>query len=447
MAIKICNKYMPLISPDVREVVEGSGRCTGKSTSNEIVAISLMLQSKFNNIWYCRAESGDIRSTIYSSMISTIQMMNLESVFRWSLSPLEITCTATGSKCYYSGINGKTDDDVTATKGFTPQHKTLAMCILDEADQVKHYNHITGWTSTAARFMLPTAKTVYAYNPPMTRSHWAYKFFGDKVKNGASEIYATWEDIRGLLSERVIQDILKFKRDDPEYYAYWYLGQPVNFKGMVYPQFKRETHVINIFEYMARNPYNRARELILGLDEGTKNDSTCVTPLAVMTDGTAIVLDCLEIDPLISGQQSPSQTSKQLIHFVNSLLSRFPFLKPVQRRWIFESAEGGQMLRLQFIEDTGEETYLVKNKSIMGDIKRVRTMLSEGILLFHVAPDVNTIQLIEDIENYVFDEKTGDIKKQQRDDTIDSLEYATKLYYDAPMSGIGGMNHGEYGSY
>ena len=91
------------------------------------------------------------------------------------------------------------------------------------------------------------------------------------------------------------------------------------------------------------------------------------------------------------------------------------------------------MLRLQFNEESGEETYLVKNKSIMGDVKRVRSMLSEKILFFHLDKSVNTIQLVEDIENYVFDEKTGDIKKQQRDDTIDSLEYATKLYYDAPL--------------
>ena len=61
-------------------------------------------------------------------------------------------------------------------------------------------------------------------------------------------------------------------------------------------------------------------------------------------------------------------------------------------------------------------------------------MLSEGILLFHVAENVNTEILINDIENYVFDPKTGDVKKQQRDDTIDSMEYATKLYYNTPIT-------------
>lgn len=429
----ISEKYAPLFDREVKEIVEPSGRNSGKSTSNEILAVALMMQSKYNNVWYCRAEVGDIRSTIFSSLIATIQLMGAEKYFEWSLSPFRVTCTLTGAKCYFSGINGKTDDDLTATKGFTPEHRTLALCILDEADQVKHYNHITGWTSTAARFLLPEAKTIYAYNPPLTRSHWVYKYFGDKIKNGAVRIYATWKDIRGLLSARVIADIEKFERDDPEYYRYWYLGEPVNFRGMVYPQFKRETHVVNVFRFMAERRNDTVIELVLGLDEGTVNDSTCVTPLAIFRSGVAVVLDCLEIDPQKIGQQSPAQASRMLIKFLHSLLQKFPFLQYVPRRWIFECAEGGQMLRLQFTEDSGENTCLVREKSVIGDIKRVRSMLSEKILYFHVADNVNTIQLIEDIENYVFDEKTGDVKKQQRDDTIDSLEYATKLYYNTPL--------------
>ncbi len=435
MMIKpVSRLYAPLFDVLHDEIVEPSGRCSGKTTSNEVAAVELMLRDKRNNVWYCRAESGDIRSTIFSSMISTIQMMGVESAFTWTLSPLQIRCTQTGAICYFSGINGKTDDDVTATKGFTPQYKTLGMAILDEADQVKHPNHITAWESTAARFFLPFAKKVFAYNPPMRRSHWAHKFFGDKVKNGACRIYATWADIGKLLPDRVKNDIRKFKRDDPDYYRYWYLGEPVDFKGMVYPQFKRETHVINIFKYFAEHPADSPDELILGLDEGTVNDSTCVTPLLILRSGHAVVMDCLELDPLVAGQRSPTEASRELVKFLTGFLEKFPFLRNVPRRWIFECAEGGQMLRLQFNEDSGEETYLVKNKSIMGDVKRVRSMLSEGILLFHDATNVGTSVLISDIENYMFDEKNGGIKKGQRDDTIDSMEYATKLYYDAPIS-------------
>jgi formate C-acetyltransferase len=64
------------------------------------------------------------------------------------------------------------------------------------------------------------------------------------------------------------------------------------------------------------------------------------------------------------------------------------------------------MLRLQFVQDTGEDTCIVTQKSIMGDVKRVRSMLAEGLLLFHEDFNVTTDVLTRDIENYVFDEKT-----------------------------------------
>lgn len=95
----------------------------------------------------------------------------------------------------------------------------------------------------------------------------------------------------------------------------------------------------------------------------------------------------------------------------------------------------------QFIADTGgvEDCLPVKNKSIMGDIKRVRSMLQEKVLLFHVdgqEDEDSTEKLMSDIENYVFDDKTNAVKKGQRDDTIDSLEYGTKLIYDMPIQTI-----------
>lgn len=433
--ITIPKQYQVLFDDRVNEIVEPSGRVSGKSTSNEIAAIALMCKSKYNNIWYCRAEKSDIRETIFSSTISTIQLMGLEKWFKWSLSPFSITCLATGATCYFGAINGKTDDDLTATKGFTPQFKTLAMCILDEADQVKHYNHITAWESTAARFLLPGAKMVYAYNPPMTRNHWAHKFFGDKIKNGAARAFATWQDIRELLNAKTIETILKYERDEPEMYKYWYLGEPVLMKGLVYPQFNRAKHCINIYTLLGRG--DKVNELILGVDEGSIYDSTCVTPIAIMFSGLAVVLGCFENDPVKTGAQAPSKQAKDLIDYRNRLVMRYPFLNYVQRRWNFECAEAGQNLMNQFIAETHglEECMPVRQKSIMGDVKRVRSMLQEGVLLFHVdTTDVDgSEKLMQDIENYVFDEKTNTIRKGQRDDTIDSLEYATKLIYDMPI--------------
>lgn len=428
-------QYATLFDDSVGEIIESSGRCTAKTTSNEILAATLMMKDRRNNVWYCRAEKGDIRSTVFSSFIATLQMMGIEHLFRWSLSPYKIICKVTGAVCYFDGINGKTDDDVTATKGFTPAYRTLALCILDEADQVKHQNHITAWEATAARFMLPYGKMIFAYNPPMSRSHWANSFFGDKVKNGAKKIYCTWEDIRGLLPRKTIEIIENYRKSDPEYYRYFYLGENVVFRGMVYPQLKRDVHLTNIWSMLANG--DKVTELVIGLDEGTAYDSTCATPLAIMASGVAVVLDCFENDPVVNGQQAPTQQTRRLWEWFCNLIKHFPFLQTVQRQWIFECAEGGQMLMLQFTMETGEDAKKVTQKSITGDIKRVRNMLAERILLFHVDDEVNTMQLIEDIENYMFDEKTNEVKKGQRDDTIDSLEYATKLYYNTPIEAGG----------
>lgn len=435
VSVTVPKPYAPLFDRTVKEIVEPSGRVSGKSTSNEILAVSLMRERRENNVWYCRAEKADIRDTIFASMIATIQMMRLESEFVWSVSPFQITCLTTGARCYFSGINGKTDDDLTATKGFTPQGKTLALCILDEADEVKHPNHIEAWLSTAVRFLLPYGKVVFAHNPPVSRSHWVVDFFGKRIDDGAVQIKCTWKDIAKLLPARTIEDILRKKRNDPEGYRYWYLGEPVNFRGMVYPQLKRDEHIVNIWQLL--NEGDRVVEVVIGLDEGTANDSTCATPLAIMMSGRAVVLDCFENDPLIAGQQAPTQQSEALQNWLKTLIARYPFIRGLRRRWIFECAEGGQMLKLQFENDTGENCTLVTNKSIVGDILRVRSMLAEKILLFHVAPDNNTMQLVKDMETYQNDEKTNMPKKGQRDDTIDSLEYATKLYYNRPMKGMG----------
>ena len=97
--------FKPIVSPKVRKAVEESGRSSGKSTTNETIAASKMLEARKNNIWYCRAEKGDVRTSIFNSFYSTVQEMGVERFFDTKLSPMEITCKLTGAKCYFSGIN------------------------------------------------------------------------------------------------------------------------------------------------------------------------------------------------------------------------------------------------------------------------------------------------------------------------------------------------------
>lgn len=412
-----------------RFIVRG-GRYSGKSTTVFEEALEGFITIKGANIVISRYDDNDFRKTSFAGMKKALMKFGISQYCTIPKRVGDIVFLPLGNIIRFQAIGG----DEHRTKGLEFESGYIHRYIVDEAQEIEEEFEVRGAEKTMLRFMGPTTKWIYIYNPPPTKGEFANRYFPEQVRFGrAREIYSSYKDIYGLLEPEVKEEIEKDRIQDHNYYLYEYLGEVVAARGLVYPQLRRDKHIVNFYDLISRG--DRVIELIFGLDEGTCNDSTCVTPLAIMYSGRAVAMDCFENDPLIAGQQSPAEQSRALQEFLADFLNRYPIFRQVRRRWIFESAEGGQMLRLQFIEDTNEECYLVKNKNVLGDVKRVRSMLSEGLLLFHVDERNNTMTLIEDMENYVFDEKTNKIKPQQRDDTIDSLEYATKLYYDSPMEG------------
>ena len=430
----IPKNFMPLMKSNAengthRFSVRG-GRYSGKTETVIRDALDGFISIKGANIVLARADDCDFRKTTFATVKKVLHEFGIAPYCDIPKRVGDIVFKPNGNIIRFIATGG----DEHRTKGLDFENGYVHRFIHDEAQELSEDYEVKGAEKTLLRLMGETTKWIYIYNPPPNKGEFANVYFPEQVRAGrAIEIYSSWKDIYRLLPKEVISEIEKDKAQDYNYYLYEYMGHPLASKGLVYPQFRRDKHVVNIYNLLAQG--DKVSELVLGLDEGTVYDSTCVTALAIIFSGRAVVLDCYENDPLILGQQSPSQQSKALIAFTNDLLFKFSFLRLVQRRWIFECAEGGQMLMLQFEQDTygTEACEKVTQKNIMGDIKRVRSMLSEGVLLFHVADNVNTERLCADIENYVFDEKTNTVKKGQRDDTIDSLEYATKLYYDSPI--------------
>lgn len=412
-------------------IIARGGRYSGKTTTIMQDALEGWMTIPGANIVIARVDDCDFRKTSFSTIKKELNRFGIAPFCNIPKRTGDIVFKPNGNIIRFVATGG----DEHRTKGLDFENGYVHRFIHDEAQELSEEYEVKGAEKTLLRLMGETTKWIYIYNPPPLRADFANQYFPKLIRDGrAIEIYSSWEDIYGLLEPEIIAEIEKDKASDYNYYLYEYMGEVTASNGLIYPQFRRDRHVTNIYKLMSQG--DRVGELILGLDEGTVFDSTCVTPLAIMQSGRAVVLDCFENDPVKNGQQSPSEQSRALSEYLRGLIMKFPFLGNVPRRWIFESAEGGQMLMYQFINDTHgtEECIPVRNKSIIGDIKRVRSMLSEGILLFHSDVNVNTETLITDIENYVGDETTGKPKKGQRDDTIDSLEYATKLYYDAPMN-------------
>ena len=430
--------FKPLLDENVRKVVEVSGRSTGKSTTNETVAVSLTLQSKFNNILYMRAEQRDLRD-IFNSTWATIQSIGVEDLFEAKTSPFEIWCKRTGAKIYFRGINGKTDDDLTATKGFVPQSRTLAMAILDEANEVKCFNHVRAAETTANKFLLPHAKIVYAYNPPPVRTHWANSEFPKMINRGATRIHTTWEDIRRLLKQETIDEILETKENDPKHYAYWYLGEMVSLEGLVLYTFKRDKNVISLDRFKSMVAYggNVPLYIIYGVDSGVVKDPTAVCAWAVMSDASLVKLSTFYLDPRKIGEPVPnSEQVGEILQWYKTFQAQMrafgiPMPTAYNECWVFDSAVVTQDLMIEFRNKTGFFCMAKKKKNIERDIKRLQNGYFRGI--FKVLDIPENEPSLREIDSFCYD-ADNKIADGQDDHTIDADKYATAHYYYGYMN-------------
>ena len=433
--------FAPLLNPNIRKIIEESGRTAGKSTTNETVAISLVMSNRKNNVWYTRAEKGDVRSSIFNSTLATINDMGVEQYFDFKLNPMEITCTLTGAKIYFSGINGKTKDDLNATKGFVPQDRSLAMFILDEANEAKSYQHIRAAETTANKFLIPNGKIVYAYNPPPNLGHWAHSFFGKQIEDGATRIYTTYKDIYKLLNEATISEIEQMKRDNPRQFQYWYLGQKISLEGLVLYTFNKEKNLIDLEKFkVAVSRGYQPLYIIYGVDSGVVKDPTAVCAWGVFPDGNLIKLSTFYLDPRKIGQPIPNtEQVGEIRRWYNDFYSEmrsYGVICPTAYNeiWIFDSAVVTQDLMFEWQRTTGFNCKAVENKSIERDIKRLQNGYHRGV--FRVLNTPSNAPSIRETTTFCYDEN-NEIPEGQDDHTIDADKYATAHFYYAYMTNFG----------
>ena len=417
-------------------IIGESGRSTGKTTHNEF-AIGKEITKGRGDAWYCRSELGDIRSSIFTSMQSTLRTMgftlsnnNKHADFYVCASPFELTHNATGNKIQFFAIN----KDINRTKGFVAPSGKLKRITVEEANEVDDGKYITALETTANKYIDSSSKFVYNLNPPETRQHWSVDYFARKVRGGAKRIYTTWEYLarHGLLSPATIADILKMKRDDPLFYRYWYLGEIVKLNGLVFPMFDRDKHVVHITD--KTRVADLVGQVIIAGDAANKNDATAVGFLCVLRTGQILVLDGFYYDPLLHGQTDDVELGQKICDWFDGVLGKYPGLSTKRFSGTIDNANWNLLQMLQKSRAMGFfKWYPATDKMILRDTNRLRVLLRNDVLMFNVDTD-NAVQcFVDEIENYVYDEKSGEIKKNQKDHAIDMLKYGTLLYEDTKI--------------
>lgn len=417
----------------INEYVLQSGRISGKTTEcREYILYRLMTVEGANAV-VTRADQIDIRNTVFNGFVSLINKITNNHPYDWfsiKYSPFSIKFKPNGNMIYFLAING----DINRSKGFELTKGYLDVVWHEECNENDKADFIEASNMTFLRFFKKCSKIFYAFNTEPIRNHWSNIHFKQKIKAGeAMRVYATWKDIYKFLDSSTIQKILDDRARNIDYYRYWYLGHLVNLTGLVFPQFNRKRHIVQVDTNVIAYQF---ASFIISIDAANKNDATAAILLGVLTDGRLLALDCFYYEPLGRegqrdiGQKNDLEICELICKWWSECLTRYKGLNRITNGYgIVDNANWSLMSLLQ---QSATLNYVfwqpATDKNILRDTKRLQNMLGKDLILFNVAPYNDIHCGIEEIESYVYDEDTLDIARNQKDHFIDSLKYGTYAY-------------------
>ena len=397
-------------------VIAYGGRSSFKSSVVSLKLVTDFLADPEGNVVVFRKVAKSLSMTVYEQIKWAMEIMGVSSQFKFYKAPLKIVHKKTGTAFYFSGA-----DDYEKIKGLKIAKGYVTRIWFEEAngftitdlDQIK---------VTLTRQKLPNGKQVrifYTYNPPKN-PYDPINTWVDSVKGDPDYFFhhSTYlDDELGFLSQQILDDIERYKRNDLEYYKWLFLGEIVGLGTNVYN--------MNLFKPIKEIPsHDKVIALYYGIDTGYQVSATTFLCVGLTAKGNAILLSTYYYSPRNkSVKKAPSDFSKKLNQFIKATSNDFRWSSAHVIKITIDSAEGG--LRNQYFKDYGERLHPVAKKRKIDMISYVQDLLALG-RFFYLNTESNQV-FIEEHRRYQWDEKTKDTKdpKVVKDDdhTCDALQY------------------------
>ena len=295
-----------LYKTDKHLIIEDSGRSGGKSKNTAIYIVLEAMQCINEDIVLCRDSYSDMQDSLFTEILAIIDELGYSSCFSFKKRPLRIKCSTTNCNIYFMGIGGS---DTNRTKSFKPINSKVRLFVFEELQQVRELESLEQAMASFRRHLNEEkGKFIFMYNPPPQNAHWVNQWAKSKRYDQDYEIiHSSWLDIMDYLSDFDIKEILKCKMLEPEKYEWLYMGKTGGGFGGVYPQFKREKHLITMEQARQKFGTMKIQSVIIGGDNAVSRDATCLCPIAIFTNGQCAVLDLYYHDPKISGDLSVAE--------------------------------------------------------------------------------------------------------------------------------------------
>lgn len=392
------------------------GRSSFKSSVVVLLLVYMLIpylnRGEKANVVVIRKVAGTLRDSVFLKIQWALRKFHIMDQFTVVPSRLRIIHKQTGSTFYFYG-----QDDFEKLK--SNDINDIIGVWYEEAAEFKNEEEFDQTNITFMRQKHASADIVrffWSYNPPRNPyswiNEWSDKLKGDKNYLIHSSSYLN--DELGFVTDQMQDEIDRVKENDPDYYRYLYLGEPVGLGTNVYN--------MSLFHKLRDIPEgDRIGYIFYAIDSGHQVSATTCLLCGLTLKGKLILLDTFYYSP--KGRvkkKAPSELSKDIHEFIKNSSVRWPF--PVYQQTI-DSAEGA--LRNQYQLDYNVRWHPVNKGKKADMIDNVHTLLAQG-RVYYLDNDNNKI-FIEEHKKYQWQEKTSQTDDprvvKEEDDTCDAFQY------------------------
>ena len=374
--------------------------------------VKMISRGETANVVIIRKVANTIRDSVFNKIQWALNKFGILSEFKMTVAPFRITHKGTGSTFYFYG-----QDDFEKLKS-----NDIGNIIAVWYEEAAEFDNAEEFDQTNVTFMrqkhplVPFVQFFWSYNPPRNPYSWINEWADSLIgEEGYLVHHSSYlNDELGFVTEQMLADIERIKRNDYDYYRYLYLGEPVGLGTNVYN--------MNLFKPLRELPEDDDILLIdTATDTGHQVSATTFLAFALTKKQKVILLDTYYYSPANKARKkAPSDLSKDYYEWRKNIMETYKRHIDVET---IDSAEGA--LRNQVFKDYGIRMHPIAKKKKVDMIDNVHVLLAQGRFYYLDTP--NNRIFIEEHKKYQWDEKTlnsDDPQVIKEDDhTCDAFQY------------------------
>lgn len=408
--------FYDMWTTDKPYIICKGGRGSFKSSVISLKLVTTVMkyiqQGKPVNVICIRENQQYLRDSVYNQILWAMDILHVSNEFRTRVSPMIIQHKLTGSTFYFYGANDpmKLKSNIVGNVIAVWFEEFANLKSVDVFDQ-----SVPTFIRQKPQF-LDQVKIYISYNPPRNPYAWVNEWVTQCETDPEYFIDTSTylDDELGFTTSQQLKLIERYKKNDPDYYRWLYLGEAVGLGTNVYN--------MDLFKVVDKIPDDEyITDIFYGMDTGFMVSATACVAMALTNKYDVYVLDTFYYDPTKYARKLSAQEQAERVHtFISEITNQYGLLPTNQT---IDSADGG--IYTQYWQMYNEQWSKVRKLGEPEMIDRVQDLAAQGRL--HILKTQGNQILLDEHKKYQWDPATvnSDYPRviKEFDHSCDALKY------------------------